>query len=94
MRTDRHGTKIDNHVHIGHYVRIGEGRILCGMVGISGSVTLGDWGYLRGGVGIGDHVRIGDEALVAAGSGMVTNVPAGAVVSGYPGVPHQRSIEL
>jgi UDP-3-O-[3-hydroxymyristoyl] glucosamine N-acyltransferase len=87
------GTKIDNHVHIGHNVTIGESCILCGMVGISGSVVLGDRVRLGGGVGIGDHLRIGDQAVVAAGSGVGTNVPAGAFVSGYPALPHQRQIE-
>jgi UDP-3-O-[3-hydroxymyristoyl] glucosamine N-acyltransferase len=87
------GTKIDDHVHIGHNVTIGESCILCGMVGISGSVVLGDRVRLGGGVGIGDHLRIGDQAVVAAGSGVGTNVPAGAFVSGYPALPHGRQIE-
>jgi UDP-3-O-[3-hydroxymyristoyl] glucosamine N-acyltransferase len=87
------GTKIDDHVHIGHNVTIGESCILCGMVGLSGSVRLGDRVRLGGGVGIGDHVHIGDQAVVAAGSGVGSNVPAGAFVSGYPALPHQRSVE-
>jgi UDP-3-O-[3-hydroxymyristoyl] glucosamine N-acyltransferase len=87
------GTKIDDHVHIGHNVTIGESCILCGMVGISGSVVLGDRVRLGGGVGIGDHLRIGDQAVVAAGSGVGTHVPAGAFVSGYPALPHRRQIE-
>jgi UDP-3-O-[3-hydroxymyristoyl] glucosamine N-acyltransferase len=87
------GTKIDDHVHIGHNVTIGESCILCGMVGISGSVVLGDRVRLGGGVGVGDHLRIGDQAVVAAGSGVGTNVPAGAFVSGYPALPHRRQIE-
>lgn len=87
------GTKIDNHVHIGHNVTIGESCILCGMVGIAGSVTIGDRVRLAGGVGVGDHVTIGDEAAVAAGSGVATNVPARTFVSGYPALPHQRSLE-
>ncbi len=87
------GTKIDNHVHIGHNVTIGESCIVCGMVGISGSVTIGDRVRLGGGVGIGDHLRIGDQAVVAAGSGVAGNVPAGAFVSGYPALPHQRTLE-
>ena len=87
------GTKIDDHVHIGHNVTIGESCILCGMVGISGSVILGDRVRLGGGVGIGDHVRIGDQAVIAAGSGVGTNVPANAFFSGYPAQPHERSVE-
>jgi UDP-3-O-[3-hydroxymyristoyl] glucosamine N-acyltransferase len=87
------GSKIDDHVHIGHNVTIGESCIVCGMVGISGSVVIGDRVRLGGGVGIADHVRIGDQAVVAAGSGVAANVAVGAFVSGYPALPHQRTIE-
>jgi UDP-3-O-[3-hydroxymyristoyl] glucosamine N-acyltransferase len=87
------GTKIDNHVHIGHNVTIGDGCIVCGKVGISGSVTIGRRVRIAGGVGIGDHLSIGDEAVIGAGSAVVTNIPAGAFVSGYPAVPHPRAIE-
>lgn len=87
------GSKIDDHVHIGHNVTIGESCILCGMVGISGSVVLGDRVRLGGGVGIGDHVRIGDQAVIAAGSGVATDVPANAFFSGYPAQPHPRTVE-
>jgi UDP-3-O-[3-hydroxymyristoyl] glucosamine N-acyltransferase len=87
------GSKIDDHVHIGHNVTIGENCILCGMVGISGSVILGDRVRVAGGVGVADHVRIGDEAVVGAGSGVGTNVPAGAFVLGYPAIPYQRFVE-
>jgi UDP-3-O-[3-hydroxymyristoyl] glucosamine N-acyltransferase len=87
------GTKIDNHVHIGHNVTIGESCVVCGKVGISGSVTIGDRVRLGGGVGIGDHLHIGDQAVVAAGSGVAGNVAAGAFVSGYPALSHQRTLE-
>jgi len=87
------GTKIDNHVHIGHNVVIGKSCVICGMVGISGSVRIGDRVRLGGGVGVGDHVQIGDEAVIAAGSGVASNVPAGASLSGYPALPHQRTLE-
>ena len=87
------GTKIDNQVHIGHNVTIGETCIVCGMAGISGSVRIGDRVRIAGGVGIADHVAIGDEAVVAAGSGVASNVAAGTFVSGYPAQPHQKSVE-
>ncbi len=87
------GTKIDNHVHIGHNVTIGEYCLIAGMVGISGSVVIGDRVRFGGGAGIADHVTIGTEAIVGAGSGVATNVPDGLFVSGYPALPHQRTLE-
>jgi UDP-3-O-[3-hydroxymyristoyl] glucosamine N-acyltransferase len=87
------GSKIDDHVHIGHNVIIGENCILCGMVGISGSVVLGDRVRLGGGVGVADHVHIGDEAVVGAASGVAANVPARTFVLGSPAVPYGRFVE-
>jgi UDP-3-O-[3-hydroxymyristoyl] glucosamine N-acyltransferase len=49
---------------------------------------------LGGGVGIADHVRIGSDAAVAAGSGVGTNIAEGVKVSGYPAMPHDRSVEI
>jgi UDP-3-O-[3-hydroxymyristoyl] glucosamine N-acyltransferase len=87
------GTKIDNQVQIGHNVRIGESCLVCGKVGIAGSVEIGDRVLLGGGVGIADHIKIGSDAIVAAGSGVGTSIAAGAKVSGYPAIPHERSVE-
>ena len=88
------GTKIDNQVQIGHNVRIGESCLVCGKVGIAGSVEIGDRVLLGGGAGIADHIKIGSDAIVAAGSGVGTSIPAGAKVSGFPALPHERSAEL
>jgi UDP-3-O-[3-hydroxymyristoyl] glucosamine N-acyltransferase len=88
------GTKIDNHVHIAHNVKIGKGCLICGMAGISGSVTIGDHSMIGGGVGIADHVTIGPNATVAGGSGVGTDVAAGATVSGYPALPHEKTLEM
>jgi len=86
------GTKIDNLVQIGHNVTIGEGCLICGMVGISGSVKIGDRVMISGGVGIADHVTVGSDSAIAAGSGVASNVAAGTIVSGYPAMPHERSV--
>ncbi len=87
------GTKIDNHVHIGHNVTIGESCMICGMVGISGSVIIGERVRLGGGVGVADHIKIGDQAVVAAGSGVASNIEPNSFVSGFPALPHQRTAE-
>ncbi len=87
------GTKIDNHVHIGHNVIIGESCMICGMVGISGSVIIGDRVRLGGGAGVADHVKIGDQAVVGAGAGVAGNVAPNTFVFGSPAQPHQRMVE-
>jgi UDP-3-O-[3-hydroxymyristoyl] glucosamine N-acyltransferase len=43
-----------------------------------------------GQVGIGDHVHVGDGARIAGKSGVIGDVPAGAVVGGYPAVPRMK----
>lgn len=78
------GTKIDNLVHIAHNVTIGRHCLLAGQVGISGSVTLGDHVVLAGQVGVADHVVLGDAAQAGARAAIIGDVPAGAVVWGYP----------
>ena len=82
------GTKIDNHVQIGHNVRIGRCCILCSMSGIAGSSVLEDGVTLSVQAGVTDHVRIGRGAVLAARSGVTNDIPAGAVMSGFPARPH------
>jgi UDP-3-O-[3-hydroxymyristoyl] glucosamine N-acyltransferase len=87
------GTKIDNQVHVGHNVSIGESCLVCGKVGISGSVTIGKRVRIGGGVGIADHLAVGDEAIIAAGAAVVTNIDTRTFVSGYPAAEHARTME-
>ena len=81
------GTKIDNLVQIAHNVVVGPHCILVSQVGISGSTKLGKYVTLAGQVGIVGHVEIGDQAVVAAKSGVSKDVPARAVMFGYPAQP-------
>ncbi|HEY3815869.1 MAG TPA: UDP-3-O-(3-hydroxymyristoyl)glucosamine N-acyltransferase [Polyangiaceae bacterium] len=86
----RAGAKLDAHIHVGHNGDIGPGCILAAQTGLAGSVTLGRGVLVGGQVGIGDHVTVGDGARIAGGSGVIGDVPAGAVVAGYPAVPRGR----
>ena len=60
----------DNLVHIGHNCNIGDGNIICGKAGISGSVTMGHNNILGGNVGIADHVTIGSDNVFLARTGI------------------------
>ncbi|MBI2956944.1 MAG: UDP-3-O-(3-hydroxymyristoyl)glucosamine N-acyltransferase [Acidobacteria bacterium] len=83
------GTKLDNLVHVGHNVRLGEHGIVEAQTGISGSVTVGDRVILGGQVGIADHVRIEDGAILAGQAGVPSNkiIRRGQVVWGTPARP-------
>ena len=84
------GTKLDNLVHVGHNVRIGERCLLMAGVGVAGSTRLGNDVILAGHVGVTDHLTIGDRAQVAAKSAVIGHVPAGSVISGHPARPNRQ----
>lgn len=88
------GTKIDNLVHIGHNVQIGENCLLVAQVGIAGSAQLGQYVVLAGQVGVADHVSIGDGAIVAAQSGVAGNLPGGQRYFGSPAREHGKQLRL
>jgi len=86
-------TKIDNLVQIGHNVVIGENCMVCGQVGLAGSVQVGDRVVLAGQVGVADHVNIGSDVVVGGGSGVGMDVPDKTVVIGYPALPKNEATD-
>jgi len=66
------GTKIDNLVHVGHNVHIGQDVVIAAQTGLSGSATIEDNVIIGGQVGIADHVRIEAGAILGAQSGIPT----------------------
>jgi UDP-3-O-[3-hydroxymyristoyl] glucosamine N-acyltransferase len=72
------GVKLDNMVHIGHNVQIGEDVVIAAQTGISGSSTIGDKCIIGGQVGIADHVTIESGVILGAQCG----VPSGKIIRG------------
>jgi UDP-3-O-[3-hydroxymyristoyl] glucosamine N-acyltransferase len=72
------GVKLDNLVHVGHNVRIGEDVVIAAQTGISGSSVIENGAIIAGQVGIADHVRIEEGAILGAQCG----VPTGKVIRG------------
>jgi UDP-3-O-[3-hydroxymyristoyl] glucosamine N-acyltransferase len=68
----RRGTKIDNLVHVGHNVQIGQDVVIAAQTGLSGSAVIEDRVIIGGQVGIADHVRIEEGAIMGAQSGIPT----------------------
>jgi UDP-3-O-[3-hydroxymyristoyl] glucosamine N-acyltransferase len=84
------GTKIDNLVHIAHNVRIGARCLIMAEAGIAGSVQVEDEAIIAGQSGIGDHITIGRGARLLVQSGIISDVPPGVTVSGYPARSHRE----
>ena len=88
------GTKLDNLVHIGHNVQIGQDCMICGQVGIAGSARIGNRVVLAGQCGVNDNIFIGDDVICGGATKVFTNVPAGRVMLGYPAVKMESHIEM
>lgn len=79
------GVKLDNLIHIGHNVRIGEHTAMAACVGVSGSVTIGRRCLFAGQVGVVDHVNIADDVMVLGKSMVAASIDEpGAYSSGIP----------
>lgn len=75
------GTKIDNQVHIGHNCVIGAHTVICGCVGLAGSVRIGEFCMLGGGSGIADHVNIADGTMITGATQVARDIDTAGVYS-------------
>lgn len=87
------GTKIDNLVQIAHNVQVGRNCILCGQVGLSGSVIVEDNVVMAGQAGLADHVKIGKGAVLGAKAGIMSDVDAGTFVMGSPALQQREFLK-
>jgi UDP-3-O-[3-hydroxymyristoyl] glucosamine N-acyltransferase len=84
------GAKLDAHVHVGHNVVVGPDTLVAAQSGFAGSVRIGARVRIGGQAGVADHAHVGDGAQIAAKAGVIGDIPAGAVVAGYPAVGRAR----
>lgn len=89
----RRGVKLDNLVQIAHNVEVGANTVMSSQTGVAGSAKVGEWCMFGGQVGIAGHITIGDKTQIGAQSGVSGGNLAkngGAVLMGYPAVPHRQ----
>ncbi len=86
-------TKLDNLVHLGHNVVVGEDCLLCGQTGIAGSTVIGNRVVLGGQVGVTDNIFIGDDVVAGGGTKILSKTPAGRVILGYPAMKMEQYLE-
>ncbi|MCC7501575.1 MAG: UDP-3-O-(3-hydroxymyristoyl)glucosamine N-acyltransferase [Flavobacteriales bacterium] len=78
------GTKIDNHVQVGHDTLVGKNCLFAAQVGIAGCCVVEDGVTLWGQVGVPSKLRIGKGAVVLGQSGLISSLEGGRTYFGSP----------
>ena len=78
------GTKMDNHIQIGHDTVIGKNCLFASHVGIAGVVNIEDDVILWGQVGVQKDLTIGKGAVVLGQSGISKSLKGGITYFGSP----------
>ena len=90
------GTKLDNLIHIGHNVSVGNDVVIAAQTGISGSSVVGDGAILGGQVGMGDHALVGPGVILGGQAGILPKkklLGAGIVFWGTPAKPVRQYLK-
>lgn len=82
--------KIDNLVHIGHGVDVGEGALLIANCMIGGSTNIGANSWIAPSASLINKISIGERATIGLGAVVINSVEPSAVVVGNPAKPLQR----
>lgn len=84
------GTKLDNHIHIGHGAVIGRNCLFAAQVGVGGKAIIEDEVILWGQVGVSKDLVIGKGAVVNAQSGVASSIEGGQAYFGSPVAPAKK----
>ncbi len=74
------GVKIDNQVHLGHGVQVGDHCAFAGNTTVAGSTRFGSWCRIGGGAIINGHLDIGAGASITGSSSVMRDIPERATV--------------
>ncbi len=89
------GVRLDNLVHIGHNCKLGNGCILTGQVGLSGSTILNEYVIMGGQSGTAGHLEIAPFTTIAARGGVTKSInEAKKQWAGFPLMDHKTWLKL
>ncbi len=78
------GTKLDNHCHIAHNVKIGRDCLLTAGFIVAGSTTIGDRVIASGQTGVLDHLEICDDVVLLHRAGVTESIDKPGMYAGLP----------
>ncbi|WP_417290906.1 UDP-3-O-(3-hydroxymyristoyl)glucosamine N-acyltransferase [Corallibacter sp.] len=78
------GSKLDNHIQVGHDTVIGEKCLIASHVGIAGCCVIEDEVTIWGQVGTTSGIRIGKKAIVLGQTGVTKSIKGNATYFGTP----------
>lgn len=82
------GTKIDNHCHLAHNIKVGRNCLMVADFIAAGSVSIGDNNVFGGRTGISDHVNVGSNMQFSALTSLFKDIDApGKAFGGHPVQP-------
>jgi UDP-3-O-[3-hydroxymyristoyl] glucosamine N-acyltransferase len=87
------GTKLDNHVHVGHDTVIGKNCLFAAHVGIAGCVNIEDNVIFWGQVGCQKDLTVGAGAIVYGQSGVSKSLKGGQVYFGSPAIDAREKMK-
>lgn len=76
--------KTDDHVHIGHNVRVGQGCLITACAEISGSAHIGEMTWLGPNCSVMNGITIGSNCFIGLGTVVTKSLPDSVVVAGCP----------
>ncbi len=78
------GTKLDNHIQVGHDTVVGKNCLFASHVGVAGVAYIEDEVILWGQVGVNKDLTLGKGAIVLAQSGVPSSLEGGKTYFGTP----------
>lgn len=78
-------TKLDHHVHVGHNCVVGASCLIISGVVLCGGVSVADGVWVGPNAVVHQHKEVAANARIGIGANVLTAVPAGATIMGYPG---------
>ena len=88
------GTKIDNHCHFGHNMKIGENCLITAGFMSAGSSQVGNNNVFGGRVSINGHIKVCDNVQVGPLSGVVSDVTKPGAYMGFPLSPFKDALKV